>query len=310
MAKIYNSITETIGRTPIVRIRRLAVGLDIDLLVKIEAFNPMGSLKDRIGLAMIEALEREGKINARTRIVEPTSGNTGISLAFVCAARGYDLILTMPESMSLERRRLFELFGAQVVLTPAHEGMKGAIDEAYRIIAKEPNTVMPNQFENVVNPDAHALTTAMEIVEDTDCQLDVLVAGVGTGGSLTGVARVLRERIPGFITVAVEPENSPVLSGGMPGPHSIQGIGAGFIPPMLDRALVDMVVRVGDRRAVQTAHLCARLEGIACGISSGAVLAAVLEMGEDKKFKGKRILALLPDSADRYLSLPQFQDHG
>ncbi|MBF0603421.1 MAG: cysteine synthase A [Nitrospirae bacterium] len=310
MAKIYNSITETIGRTPIVRIRRLAVGLDVELLVKIEAFNPMGSLKDRIGLAMIEALEREGQINARTRIVEPTSGNTGISLAFVCAARGYNLILTMPESMSLERRRLFELLGAQVVLTPAHEGMKGAIDEANRILAKEPNAVMPNQFENAVNPDAHALSTAMEIVEDTECQLDVLVAGVGTGGSLTGIARVLRERIPGFMTVAVEPENSPVLSGGMPGPHSIQGIGAGFIPPILDRNLVDRVIRIGDRRAIQTARLCARLEGIACGISSGAALAAALEIGEDKTFKGKKILALLPDFADRYLSLPQFQDPG
>ncbi|MEO5329726.1 MAG: cysteine synthase A [Magnetococcus sp. THC-1_WYH] len=310
MAKIYNSITETIGRTPIVRVQRLAVGLDIELLVKIEAFNPMGSLKDRIGLAMIEALEREGKINARTLIVEPTSGNTGISLAFVCAARGYNLILTMPESMSLERRKLFELLGAQVVLTPAHEGMKGAIDEANRILAKEPNAVMPNQFENAVNPEAHALSTAMEIVEDTECQLDVLVAGVGTGGSLTGVARVLREKIPGFMTVAVEPENSPVLSGGMPGPHSIQGIGAGFIPPILDRGLVDRVIRVGDLRAIQTARLCARLEGIACGISSGAALAAALEIGEDQKFKGKRILALLPDFADRYLSLPQFQDPG
>ncbi|MBF0147152.1 MAG: cysteine synthase A [Magnetococcales bacterium] len=306
MANIYDNITETIGRTPIVRIQRLTSGLEIELMAKVEAFNPMGSLKDRIGLAMIEALERQGKINARTRIVEPTSGNTGIALAFVCAARGYDLTLTMPENLSLERRRLFELLGARVVLTPAQEGMKGAIEEAQRLLARESNAVMPNQFDNPVNPDTHAQTTAVEILNDTDGRLDVLVAGVGTGGSLTGIARVLKEKIPGFICVAVEPENSPVLSGGMPGPHLIQGIGAGFIPRILDRDLIDHVVRIGDQRAIKTARLCARLEGIACGISSGAALAAALEIGEDKAFRGKRILALLPDFADRYLSMPQF----
>ncbi|MBF8272209.1 MAG: cysteine synthase [Magnetococcales bacterium] len=308
MANIYNNITETIGRTPIVRIQRLGTGLDIDLLSKVESFNPMGSLKDRIGLSMIETLEQQGKINPRTRIIEPTSGNTGIALAFVCASRGYDLTLTMPESMSLERRKLFELLGARVVLTPAHEGMKGAIDEAHRLLAKETNSVMPNQFDNPVNPDTHANSTAMEIIADTDGQLDVLVAGVGTGGSLTGIARVLKEKIPGFIAVAVEPENSPVLSGGMPGPHIIQGIGAGFVPSILDRDLIDRVVQIGDKLAIKTARSCAKMEGIACGISSGAALAAALKIGEEKTFKGKRILVLLPDSADRYLSLPQFQD--
>lgn len=308
MANILNSITETIGHTPIVRIQRLHSGLDIELLAKVEAFNPTGSLKDRIGLAMIEALERAGKINPRTRIVEPTSGNTGIALAFVCAAKGYNLTLTMPESMSSERRVLFELLGANVVLTPAMEGMRGAIAEARRLLATEPNSVMPNQFENPINPDAHAASTALEILEDTDGQVDVLVAGVGTGGSLTGIARVLKEKIPGFITVAVEPENSPILSGGMPGPHIIQGIGAGFLPPVLDMSLVDRIVRIGDKRAVQTARLCARLEGIACGISSGAALAAAMEIGKETAFKGKRILAILPDFADRYLSMPQFQE--
>ncbi|MBF0109871.1 MAG: cysteine synthase A [Magnetococcales bacterium] len=308
MANIYDSITETIGRTPIVRIQRLASGLNVELMAKVEAFNPMGSLKDRIGLAMIEALERSGKVNARTRIVEPTSGNTGIALAFVCAARGYDLTLTMPENLSVERRRLFELLGARVVLTPALEGMKGAIDEARRILASERNAVMPNQFENPVNPETHAQTTAREILADTDGKLDVLVAGVGTGGSLTGISRALKEKIPHFTTVAVEPENSPVLSGGMPGPHLIQGIGAGFIPPILDRTQIDLIIRIGDKRAIKTARMCARLEGIACGISSGAALAAALEIGEDPGYRGKRILALLPDFADRYLSMPQFQE--
>ncbi|MBF0434074.1 MAG: cysteine synthase A [Magnetococcales bacterium] len=308
MAKIYDSITETIGRTPIVRIKRLSSGLDIELLAKVESFNPMGSLKDRIGLSMIEALEKAGKMTSRTRIVEPTSGNTGIALAFVCAARGYDLTLTMPESMSMERRRLFELLGARVVLTPTLEGMKGSIDEAQRLLKSDPHAVMPNQFENPVNPETHANTTAMEIFEDTEGQLDVLIAGVGTGGSLSGIAQTLKEKIPGFMAVAVEPENSPVLSGGMPGPHGIQGIGAGFIPATLDRTLIDRVVRIGDKRAIQAARLCARLEGIACGISSGATLAAALELGEETAFKGKRLLVLLPDSADRYLTLPQFQE--
>ncbi|MBF0418703.1 MAG: cysteine synthase A [Magnetococcales bacterium] len=308
MAKIYDSITETIGRTPIVRIKRLSSGLDIELLAKVESFNPMGSLKDRIGLSMIEALEKAGKITSRTRIVEPTSGNTGIALAFVCAARGYDLTLTMPESMSMERRRLFELLGARVVLTPTLEGMKGSIDEAQRLLKSDPHAVMPNQFENPVNPETHANTTAMEIFEDTEGQLDVLIAGVGTGGSLSGIAQTLKEKIPGFMAVAVEPENSPVLSGGMPGPHGIQGIGAGFIPATLDRTIIDRVMRIGDKRAIQAARLCARLEGIACGISSGATLAAALELGEETAFKGKRLLVLLPDSADRYLTLPQFQE--
>ncbi|MBF0140946.1 MAG: cysteine synthase A [Magnetococcales bacterium] len=308
MAKIYDSITETIGRTPIVRIKRLSSGLDIELLAKVESFNPMGSLKDRIGLSMIEALEKAGKMTSRTRIVEPTSGNTGIALAFVCAARGYDLTLTMPESMSMERRRLFELLGARVVLTPTLEGMKGSIDEAQRLLKTDPHAIMPNQFENPVNPETHARTTAMEILEDTEGQLDVLIAGVGTGGSLSGIAQTLKEKIPGFMAVAVEPENSPVLSGGMPGPHGIQGIGAGFIPATLDRTLIDRVVRIGDKRAIQAARLCARLEGIACGISSGATLAAALELGEETAFKGKRLLVLLPDSADRYLTLPQFQE--
>lgn len=308
MGKIFNNITETIGHTPLVRIQRLNAGMDVEILAKIESFNPMGSLKDRIGLAMIEALEAEGRITPRTRIVEPTSGNTGISLAFVCAAKGYSLTLTMPESMSVERRKLFALLGAKVVLTPSLEGMRGAIDEARRIVSRDKNAYMPNQFENPVNPEAHGRTTAVEIMEDTEGRLDGVVVGVGTGGSLTGIARVLKKEIPNIQVIAVEPSSSPVLSGGMPGPHGIQGIGAGFMPPVLDMSLVDRVMRIGDELAMETARLCARLEGIACGISSGAVLAAALELGAEERFKGQRLLVLLPDFAERYLSVPAFLD--
>ena len=305
---IHADITQTIGNTPLVRINRLTADLNVEILVKLEYFNPMGSVKDRIGLAMIEAAERAGRVSPDTLIIEPTSGNTGIALAFACAARGYRLILTMPESMSRERRQLFRLLGAEVVLTPAREGMKGAIDAAGRILKREENSFIPNQFENPVNPQVHALTTAREIREDTGGTLDVLVAGVGTGGTLTGVARELRHSLPDLYVLAVEPENSPVLSGGMPGPHMIQGIGAGFVPRVLDTGLISDVARVGDERAIAIAQRCAREEGIACGISSGAAIAAALEWAGRPAFQGKRFVVILPDRAERYTSTPLFQE--
>lgn len=308
MTGIYNDISETIGRTPLVRINRMLSSGTTEILAKLEFFNPSGSLKDRIGLAMIEAAQKEGKIHPDTVIIEPTSGNTGIALACICAARGLRLILTMPESMSLERRQLFKLMGAEVVLTPADLGMRGAIDQAYKILKSEKKGYIPNQFDNAANPQAHAETTAQEILEDTLGQVDVLVAGVGTGGSLTGIARRLRETLPKLHVIAVEPETSPVLSGGMPGPHSIQGIGAGFTPPVLDTRLINDVARIGDQRAIAMARMCAQKEGIACGISSGAVLAAGLEWAVKKPFLGKRFVLILPDFAERYLSTELFRE--
>ncbi|MBF0402167.1 MAG: cysteine synthase A [Magnetococcales bacterium] len=309
MAAIYQDITHTIGRTPLVRINRLAEGLPCELLVKLEFFNPTASLKDRIGLAMIETARQAGLIRAGTVIVEPTSGNTGIALASVCAAQGLRLILTMPDSMSLERRKLLRLLGAELVLTPASLGMKGAIDRAHQIMQREKNSFMPHQFNNPANPQVHLDTTAQEILADTGGQLDVLVAGVGTGGSLTGIGRALRAVLPDIHIVAVEPENSPVLSGGIPGHHGIQGIGAGFVPPVLDTRLIQTVMRVQDRQAVEMMRACARREGICCGISSGAVLAAALTWVKRQPFHPadpKRIVAILPDFAERYLSaLPE-----
>lgn len=305
MTAIYHSITDTIGRTPLVRTHRLAAGLHCELLVKLEFFNPTGSLKDRIGLAMIEAARQAGLIHAETVVVEPTSGNTGIALASVCAAQGLRLILTMPDSMSLERRRLLQLLGAELVLTPAALGMKGAIDQARAILKKEKNSFMPHQFNNPANPQVHAETTAQEILADTDNRLDVLVVGVGTGGSLTGVGQALRKVLPNLHIIAVEPANSPVLSGGTPGHHIIQGIGAGFIPPVLDTQLIQTIMRVEDQQAVRMMHDCARLEGICCGLSSGAVLAATLMWAREQRFRKsnpKRIVAILPDFAERYLS--------
>ncbi|MBF0188047.1 MAG: cysteine synthase A [Magnetococcales bacterium] len=306
MANIYKDITETIGNTPLVRLNRVGQDQSMELLAKLEYFNPMASVKDRIGLAMIEAAVKEGKVDHDTRIIEPTSGNTGIALAYVCAARGYRLTLTMPESMSEERRKLFQLLGAEVVLTPAFEGMKGAIERAYELAEKEEKAFIPNQFDNAANPDAHAATTAEEIWKDTDGQVDLLVSGVGTGGTLTGIARVLRERRPGFMAIAVEPESSPVLSGGMPGPHKIQGIGAGFLPDVLDMELVDRVVKVSDEKAIATSRALAVKEGIACGISSGAAVAAAIALGEEASFRNKQCVIILPSFAERYLSTELF----
>ncbi len=307
MARVYNDITETIGRTPLVRLNRICAHLDAELLGKLEYFNPMSSVKDRIGLAMIEDAEKQGLIDRDTVIIEPTSGNTGISLAFVCAARGYRLILTMPESMSVERRKLFRLLGAEVVLTPAMDGMKGSIDKAREILASSDRGFMPNQFDNPINPEAHYRSTAEEIWEDTGGALDLFVAGIGTGGTLTGVARLLRERRPSCRIVAVEPEDSPVLSGGMPGPHRIQGIGAGFVPDVLDMDLVDEVVRISDEHALETARRLAVNEGIAGGISSGAAVAAAMKLAAKPEHKGKRFVVVLPSFAERYLSTDLFR---
>jgi cysteine synthase len=307
--RIYNSIIETIGDTPLVRLDKIAKekGIKANLLAKLEFFNPISSVKDRIGAAMIEAAEAEGKISPeRSVIVEPTSGNTGIALAFVAAAKGYRLILVMPESMSIERRKMLALLGAELVLTPAPQGMKGAIAKAQEISNATPGAFTPQQFENPANPEIHRRTTAEEIWNDTHGEVDVFVSAVGTGGTLTGVAEVLKARKPGVRIVAVEPEDSAVLSGGQPGPHKIQGIGAGFIPPILDRKLIDEVVTVGNQTAFDTARLVARLEGIPVGISSGAAVAAAVEIGARSEFAGKNIVLIIPSFAERYLSTALF----
>lgn len=300
--KIYQNITQTIGKTPLVRINRLTAGMEIEILAKLEFFNPMGSLKDRIALSMIEAGKEAGLINAHTVIIEPTSGNTGIALACVCAAHGLKLILTMPESMSKERRKLFQLMGAQVILTPAQEGMRGAINKAMEILQREENGFMPNQFNNPANPGVHAITTAEEILADTAGRVDLLIAGIGTGGSITGITQTLKKTLPNLWVVAVEPENSPVLSGGMPGPHKIQGIGAGFVPMVLDKSLLNEIIRISDNHAIETTRLLAAKEGIACGISSGAAMAAALQIGKRPEYRHKRAVVIFPDLADRYLS--------
>ena len=307
--KIYNSITETIGATPLVRLPRLTkeLGIEADIVGKLEFFNPLASVKDRIGFAMIEAAEREGKIGPGTTLIEPTSGNTGIALAFVAASKGYRLILTMPESMSVERRKMLKLLGAELELTPAAEGMKGAIRRAEELLAKLPNAYILQQFKNPANPEIHRKTTAVEIWNDTEGRADILISGVGTGGTLTGIADALKARKPGFKAIAVEPEDSPVLSGGLPGPHKIQGIGAGFIPEILNTKLIDEVVRVSNERAFATARKAARLEGLPVGISSGAALAAALEIGGRPENKGKLIVAILPSFAERYLSTALFE---
>ncbi|UKJ74002.1 cysteine synthase A [Azospirillum brasilense] len=308
--KIYDSILDTVGATPLVRVNRLAedAGAKAQIVGKLEFFNPLASVKDRIGFAMIDAAERAGTIEAgRTTLVEPTSGNTGIALAFVAAAKGYRLILTMPESMSVERRKMLKLLGAELVLTPAAEGMKGAIRRADEIVATDPNAYMLQQFKNAANPEIHRNTTAEEIWKDTDGKADFLISGVGTGGTLTGVSEVLKARKPGFRTIAVEPEDSPVLSGGMPGPHKIQGIGAGFVPDVLNKDLIDEVVRISNQRAFETARKVAKLEGIPVGISSGAALAAALEIGSRPENEGKLIVVILPSFAERYLSTALFE---
>ena len=307
--RIYASITDTIGHTPLVRLSRLAAekGCKAEILAKLEFFNPLSSVKDRIGVNMIDSMEKAGRIAAgRTTLVEPTSGNTGIALAFVAAARGYKLVLVMPESMSIERRKMLLLLGAELVLTPAAQGMKGAIAKAEEIVATTPGAIMPQQFENAANPEIHRRTTAEEIWTDTAGDIDVFVAGVGTGGTITGVAQVLKPRKPGLRIVAVEPEDSPVLSGGQPGPHKIQGIGAGFVPGVLARDLIDEVVTVSNQASFDTARLVARLEGVPVGISSGGALAAALEIGCRPGMDGKRIVVIIPSFAERYLSTALF----
>jgi len=307
--RIYDSILDTIGATPLVRMRRLAEdgGCKADLLGKCEFFNPAASVKDRIGLSMIAAAEAEGRIGPGAVLVEPTSGNTGIALALVCAAKGYRLILTMPESMSVERRKMLVLLGAEIELTPASKGMTGAIQRAEELVREQPGAVMLQQFENLANPEIHRRTTAEEIWADTGGKVDVLVCGVGTGGTLTGIAEVLKARRPGVHVVAVEPEDSPVLSGGVPGPHKIQGIGAGFVPGVLNTDVIDEVLKIGNETAFATARKAARLEGLAVGISAGAAIAAAIEVGERPEMEGKCIVVILPDFVERYLSTALFE---
>ena len=308
MARIYDDITQTIGNTPLVRVDRIMDGAGAKVLAKLEYFNPLASVKDRIGVAMIDAAEESGKITKDTVIVEPTSGNTGIALAFVCAARGHRLILTMPDSMSVERRILLKALGAELVLTPAEKGMKGAIAEAERIASEQPNALIPQQFENPANPDIHRRTTAEEIWRDTDGEIDILVSGIGTGGTITGVSEVLKSYKPGIVTVAVEPDASPVLSGGDPGPHKIQGIGAGFVPEILNRDIIDEVVRVTNDQAFETARRSAAEAGILVGISSGAALHAAREVAQRPENKGKTIVVIIPSCGERYLSTDLFAD--
>ena len=300
---------ETVGATPLVRLGRLAAAHDAvaELAGKCEFFNPLGSVKDRIGLSMIEALEADGRVGPETTIVEPTSGNTGIALAFVCAAKGYRLILTMPETMSVERRKMLRLLGAELVLTPGGEGMRGALAEAERLLEALPDAVMPQQFRNPANPAIHHLTTAEEIWDDSQGRVDAVVSGVGTGGTLTGVGRLLKERKPDLRMIAVEPEDSPVLSGGQPGSHKIQGIGAGFVPEILDRDLIDEVLPIANERAFETAREAARLEGLPVGISSGAALAAALEVAARPEMADKLVVVILPSFAERYLSTDLFE---
>ncbi|EJW12681.1 Cysteine synthase [Rhodovulum sp. PH10] len=307
--RVYDSITQTIGDTPLVRLGRLPQlqGIKANILAKLEFFNPIASVKDRIGVAMIDALEAEGKLKHDSVLIEPTSGNTGIALAFVAAARGYRLILVMPESMSVERRKMLALLGAELVLTPAAQGMSGAVAKADELARDNPNAIIPQQFKNPANPEIHRHTTAEEIWNDTDGAVDAFVAGVGTGGTITGVGEVLKTRKPAVKIFAVEPEDSPVLSGGKPGPHKIQGIGAGFVPDVLDRSVIDEVVRVGNQTAFETARALARYEGIPAGISSGAAIAAALSIGARPEFAGKNIVAVLPSFAERYLSTALFE---
>jgi cysteine synthase A len=308
MGRIFPQITDAVGSTPLVRLNSLTRGLDASVLVKLESMNPLGSVKDRIGTAMLLAAEAGGLIRHGGLIVEPTSGNTGIALAFACAARGYRLILTMPDSMSLERRKLLKHLGAELILTPGSQGMTGAINRAREIVAETPGAYMPDQFSNPANPEVHRRTTAEEIWQDTDGKVDILVAGVGTGGTITGVAEVIKARKPSFQAVAVEPAASPVLSGGPPGPHLIQGIGAGFIPEVLNREIIDEVIPIADEDALETAREVAKREGILCGISSGAAVFAALSLASRPDNRGKQILAILPSTGERYMSTKLFID--
>ncbi|UCD30067.1 MAG: cysteine synthase A [Planctomycetota bacterium] len=313
MVRLFENITKTVGNTPLVRINRI-IDAPATVYAKLEFFNPLSSVKDRIGISMIEAGERAGTINKNTVLIEPTSGNTGVGLAFVCAARGYRLILTMPESMSLERRKVLKAFGAEIELTPAADGMKGAIDRAEQLIKEIPNAVMPQQFENEANPEIHRQTTAEEIWNDTEGKADILVAGVGTGGTITGVGEVMKKRKPSFQCIAVEPTGSPVIAQERegkkiePGPHKIQGIGAGFIPKVLDMNIVDDVVQVSNEDAFSWARRAASQEGILCGISSGAALYAANEVAHRPENEGKMIIAILASAGERYLSTPLFEE--
>jgi cysteine synthase A len=311
--RIFNSITDTIGDTPLVRLHRMTkeAGVKADVLLKLEFFNPISSVKDRIGVSMIDALEAQKIITpGKSTLVEPTSGNTGIALAFAAAAKGYKLIVVMPESVSTERRKMIALLGAEIVLTESPKGMRGAIAKAQEIVAATPGAVIPQQFENPANPDIHRRTTAEEIWNDTDGKVDVVISGVGTGGTITGVGQVLKQRKPSVKIIALEPEDSPVLSGGQPGPHPIQGIGAGFVPSILDRKVIDEVITIGNETAFDMARRVAREEGIPVGISSGAAIAGALEVGARPGMEGKMIVAIIPSFAERYLSTALFEGIG
>jgi len=307
MTKIANNITELMGNTPLVKLSKITKDVKAEIVGKLEFFNPTGSVKDRIGVSMITEAEKKGLLKKDSIVVEPTSGNTGISLAFVCAVKGYRLVLTMPDTMSIERRKILEAFGAEIVLTPGSEGMKGAIKKAEEIVKKNCKAFMPQQFNNPANPEIHRKTTALEIWKDTDGKVDILVSGVGTGGTITGVAEVIKKRKPSFKAIAVEPANSPVLSGGEPGPHKIQGIGAGFVPGVLNRDIIDEIIKVTNEEAMICARRLAREEGIFAGISSGAAVWAALKVAKRKENKGKLIVVILPDLGDRYLSTELFQ---
>ena len=307
MIKVAKDITQLIGHTPLVKLNKVTKGLKSQVIAKLEYFNPCSSVKDRIGLSMIEAAEKEGLIKKNTVIVEPTSGNTGIALAFVCAAKGYRLILTMPDTMSVERRQLLTSLGAELILTPGSKGMSGAVKKGEEIVGENPGYLMPQQFENPANPEIHRKTTAVEIWEDTDGEVDILVSGVGTGGTITGIAEFMKEKKPDFKAIAVEPVESPVLSGGTPGPHKIQGIGAGFIPGVLKQDLVDEIVKVSYEDAQKTARQLAKEEGIVSGVSSGAATWAALEVGKRAGNKNKMIVVILPDTGERYLTTDLFQ---